>query len=157
MVPNGELLHTLKVVPLAVGLMLAPAMAHAQRVAGSFAELAPLVRAGDTLWVKDSSGTDVKGQLVELSPVSLALLVKGHRREWRAEEVTRIKRARQTRPNPVSKGTLEVAQSCDHVSCLPGALMLVGAAAMSEGIGALIQQPKTIYRAPKRTSSGETH
>lgn len=57
-------------------LLTAPRTAGAQTVATSFPELQGLVRAGETIYVTESSGRRTKGKLGEISQSTLELLVR---------------------------------------------------------------------------------
>jgi hypothetical protein len=54
-------------------VMLAPARATAQEPVAGFDQLSTRLRVGDTIWVTDTSGAEVKGTLSELTSTSLTL------------------------------------------------------------------------------------
>lgn len=140
-----------------LGLVLLASVASAEPVARSFDQLASRIRPGDVVLVKDGSGVEMKGELIEVSPGSLAIAVKGDRHEWRADEVRLVKRIAKVKPNAATRGTLAVARSCDDVECLPAAMMFVGVGAIAEGVESLFRRPKTIYRAPEPSSTVARH
>src|SRR6266850_5872071 len=63
---------------------------QAQEVAGNFDQLRVLLKSGEAVRVTDSSGQQIRGQFLDLSPTSLSILSKGVRREVAASDVDLI-------------------------------------------------------------------
>jgi hypothetical protein len=84
-------------------LVLAAPRAEAQGVADSFEQLRLLVRAGDTITVRDSKGVDTTGKIDRLSSSSLLLIASGTRRELKEADVTTIL---QRRSDSLANGAL---------------------------------------------------
>src|SRR5437870_5845297 len=66
--------------------LAAPAV-QAQEVAGNFDQLRVVLKSGEAVRVTDSSGQQIRGQFLDLSPTSLSILSKGVRREIAASDV----------------------------------------------------------------------
>lgn len=152
MLPNLAFFRPLRTLGFAVAVVLLPSLASSQTVASCFEELAGRLHPGDTVWVMDGANREVRGEFVELSQASLALLVNGDRREWAAVDVKRIKRATKSQPNAFARETFAAAGSCDDIECLPATLVLVGVAALGDSIDSLVRRPKIVYQAPVRCS-----
>ena len=73
---------------------LAASAVQAQEVAGNFDQLRVLLKAGEAVRVTDSSGQQIRGQLLDLSPTSLSILSKGVRRELAASDVDLVTASR---------------------------------------------------------------
>ena len=71
-------------------IVLMTSIAQAQGVASSFDQLAVLVKSGDTIRVTDSSGQEVSGRLIDLSPAAMGIQSNGVRREFAPSEVDHI-------------------------------------------------------------------
>ena len=135
-----------------------PRYASAQE-ARSLEQLQVLVKPGDTVWVTDSAGKELKGRIDQLSSSTLRLKSKGVIREFPQSEVSRIRHS-----DSLKNGTLIGT----GVGAAFGAIGLIGACAWNDcawgvafeaswaGIGALTGlgidamhgHQKTIYRAP---------
>lgn len=137
--------------PATIILALAPAMAAAQEPVASFDLLDRRLTVGETIWVTDASGREVKGKLRALSSTFIVLDADGARREFPAAQVGRVdKTQRDSLRNGVLWGALAGfvggAASCAlnpecagdesgaHVSVVLG---LLGAGA-GAGIGAAV-------------------
>ncbi len=89
---------------VALTLLLGSAsLAHPQGIAGSFEQLRLLVRAGETVTVRDRAGNDTRGRISSLSPERLLLESGSQSREFRETDVSTI-RAR--RSDSLSNGAL---------------------------------------------------
>ena len=77
---------------LAFALALAPIGAAAQTVARSFAELQPLVKVGDKVFVLDQSGRENSVRIAAISPASLTVAMKDQTLALTEKEVQRIRR-----------------------------------------------------------------
>lgn len=154
--------------------LLAGATSHAsaQVPARNFHELGVKVKAGDTVYITDDSGTqEQEAQVLELTPSLLAVSVGGVRRHLSESNVSRI---RQRLPDSRKNGALigflvgaagitagAVAMASPSGSCQGGCI--AGSVAYGGGIGALVglgidslvQGRKDIYvRADSRPSRG---
>ena len=58
-------------------LLSIPALSAAQEPVRSFDQLKTRLKPGDTIWITDAQGREVKGRITSLSPESLALNAKG--------------------------------------------------------------------------------
>jgi hypothetical protein len=145
--------------------MLTAAPAGAQEPVKSFDLLNTRLKPGDTVWVTDAQGREIRGKVIGLSPASLQLEAGGATRELAAEGVGVIKaQPKDSLRNGVLLGAL-IGFAGGAVSCAanpqciddeggPGVtvgLALVGAAA-GAGIGAAVDAavkgPKlVVYRA----------
>jgi hypothetical protein len=153
------------IVALAAVLRLA-APAVAQEPVRSFDLLNARLKPGDTVWLTDAEGREIKGTVRDLSPGSLWLKTEGADREFSASGVQAIRaQRRDSLKNGVLIGAV-VGLAGGAAACLANpecsgdeaaagvtaGLALVGAAA-GAGIGALIDAavkgPKLlVYRAP---------
>ena len=59
--------------------IFAPAIANAQESVASFDQLGTQLKPGDTIWVTDAQGREVKGKIQSLSPDALTLDANGPR------------------------------------------------------------------------------
>ena len=71
-----------------MGLLVATA--SAKPVTTSFDQIRFVVQAGQTITVRDVSGDRIKGEVLSASPTSIALLVKGQRRDLTEADVRQI-------------------------------------------------------------------
>jgi hypothetical protein len=76
-----------KTLVMSGAIALMATVAQAQEIAGSFDQLRVLITAGDAIRVTDSSGQQIRGQLLDLSPTSIGILSNGIRRELSAADV----------------------------------------------------------------------
>jgi len=149
------------VAALCVMSVASPAIVGAQTVATSFEQLRFNVRPGDTLHVKDASGQEMTGKLVDLSQQSLALAVHGVRRDLSELEVVQITR----NGNHLKAGTLwglgvgggfglALDLSCLHGCFLgpqfPQGTLFFGGVGVAIGaaIGVATRTPRVLYSRP---------
>jgi hypothetical protein len=78
------------VVLAVISLLLAFALAAAQEPVRDFTQLNTRLRAGDTVWVTDAQGREVKGRIQTLSPDAVVLKGNGDR-TFGATDVTTIR------------------------------------------------------------------
>ena len=153
----------------AISLLLAFALAAAQEPVRDFSQLNTRLKPGDTIWVTDAQGREVKGRINSLAPDSLGVDAGGFR-TFSAGEVSMI-RLRQG--DSLGNGALiglAVGGGLTLAFCLPntngddkgycylGALFYAGVGAgIGVGIDALIPGKKLVaYRAPGTPSSSES-
>jgi hypothetical protein len=134
-----------------------PSAAQAQEPARSFDELQRRLKPGDTVWVVDAQGREVKGKLRELSGTSLTMDAWG-RQTFRADAVQLVK---QKKAHPFWKGAIIgggagallsialIAQDpSEACGCEPLILGGIGAGA-GVAFAALIPRKEfVVYRAP---------
>ena len=144
----------------AVSLLLAVALAAAQEPVRDFSQLDTRLRPGDTIWVTDAQGREVKGEIVDLAPDSLTLKA-GPARRFGPADATLI---RQRRHDPLWNGALigfavggglglgmgNFSGSWDWGDAATGAVIFGGiGAGIGVGFDALIPGKKqVVYRAP---------
>ena len=152
----------------AISLFLAFALAAAQEPVRDFSQLNTRLKPGDTIWVTDAQGREVKGRIESLAPDSLGVDAGGFR-TFSAGEVSMIRlRQGDSLGNGaligLAVGGLGVGLAClagtegqDEGWCLVGALAYGGiGAAIGVGIDALIPGKKLVaYRAPGPAGSSE--
>jgi hypothetical protein len=141
-------------------LVLLPARCGAQEPVRNFSQLNTRLKPGDTVWVTDGHGREVKGKIQTLSPDTVAL--KGDRaRAFAGRDVSLI---RQRQPDGIWNGALIglgvggglaaagcVAESGYSDSFCPAYILLYPAMGLGIGaaIDALIPGKKIVaYRAP---------
>lgn len=91
MVGKGRDVKAQKSLALIVAaLLLGAGRSYAQGVASSFEQLQVFVKAGDTVSVRDSTGTETTGAIKSLSSSSLVLMTLGTQRELREADVATI-------------------------------------------------------------------
>jgi hypothetical protein len=145
---------------MVVALWLCAGSSYAQEVASSFEQLRVLVRAGDTISVRDSTGTETTGRIRSLSSSSLLLIASsGTQRELKEADVTTIL---QRRSDPLANGALwglvvglaaggiGAAAMCADGPCDGSVALVVPyvgglAAAIGTGVDAMIIGRKVIY------------
>jgi hypothetical protein len=54
-------------------LVLVASAAQAQEIAGNFDQLRVLVKPGDTVQIKDNTGQEIRGQVLDLSPAAIRI------------------------------------------------------------------------------------
>lgn len=64
-----------------------PSLAAAQEPTGAFDQLDTRLKPGDTIWVTDAQGREIKGTLRDLSPAFLRLDAEGATQEFQAARV----------------------------------------------------------------------
>ena len=92
--------------PLSLTLLLlivASVAPAAAQTASSFEQLAPVLESGDRVTVTDSIGRTRTGQVIDLSPSALALLIDGKRYRYREAQVHTV---RQWQPDSLRNGAL---------------------------------------------------
>jgi len=147
--------------PLAALLVvLLPALSAAQEPVKSFDQLNTRLKVGDTVWVTDAQGREIKGRIRGLSATSLLLDGGGSPQDFQAARVGTI---RVQQPDSLANGALiglaagAVAGAlvwravCDgEAACaVVGALLGAGAGVgIGAGIDGLIHGKRDVYRAP---------
>jgi hypothetical protein len=154
-------LSTRAAVILALALLALPALAAAQEPVRDFAQLNTRLRPGDTIWVTDAQGREVKGRILSLGAEELTLEGRGDR-TFRAPDVTAITVRRSDSLGNGALIGLAVGGLGTGLACLATAegqdkewCVLVAAvyggigSAIGVGIDALIPGKKLVaYRAP---------
>ena len=155
------------VVLAVISLLLAVAFAAAQEPVRDFSQLNTRLRPGDTIWVTDAQGREVKGQILSLAPDQLTL--EGGARAFAGPDVKAITvRRHDSLGNGALIGLgigggltavacLASAEEGDAPWCAAAALVYGGlGAGIGVGIDALMPGKKIIaYRAPG--SGGAPH
>jgi len=163
-----------RIAPLSVAIMLfgtpiasaqspgaAPPLAADS--ARSFDELRMRLKPGDTVWVVDAQGHEVKGKLHELSSTSLTMDSWG-RKTFQAEAVRLVK---QKKAHPFGRGALIgfgagalialalIAQEPDEASGVEPLILGGIGAGVGIGVAALIPRKEfVLYRAPGSSNPG---
>jgi hypothetical protein len=152
----------IKHVPLAVLLIaVLPALAAAQEPVKSFDQLNTRLKVGDTVWVTDAQGREIKGKIRDLSATSLLLDAGGSPQDLQA---TRVSTIRVQRSDSLMNGTLiglavgavagalvTVAICEGEGACALGGAVLWGGAGAGVGLGidaARKRKQVLAYRAP---------
>jgi hypothetical protein len=146
---------------LCVVSVVRPTIVCAQTVATSFEQLRFNIKAGDTLRVRDASGQEMTGKLVDLSQQSLALAVHGVRRDLSELEVVQISRGGRHLKAGILWGLgvgagigLAADVDCIKSSCFgpqpPDATLFYSGVgvAIGAGIGAAINTRRILYSRP---------
>jgi len=149
--------------PLAAAIIvLLPALAAAQEPVASFEQLNTRLKVGDTVWVTDAQGREVKGQITELHDASITLA----ERTFAAADVGRVR----LRVNDsvltgtliglatgVAAGAAVLGQGDTDPSAggIVGAALLFGGvgAAVGAGIDGMVHGKRDVYRAAGASSS----
>jgi hypothetical protein len=84
-------------------VVAAPALAWAQEPVPSFDQVPTRVKVGDTVFVTDATGREVKGKILDLSAALLALRSGSERQEFPAAQV---KTLRWQKPDSLQNGAL---------------------------------------------------
>ena len=100
---------------LAAGLVLLPLRAGAQGVAGSFEQLQVLVKTGDTVTVRETSGQETTGRIASLSASALTLVSSDTGRELKLSEAD-VSIIRERRQDSLGNGAL-IGLGIGAVSC----------------------------------------
>jgi len=153
--------------PLAALLIvLLPAVSAAQEPVKSFDQLDTRLKAGDTVWVTDARGREVRGQIQSLSPDALTLNAGGSRTFGAGDVRVIHERQHDSLKNGaliggcvlgglVLFGCLATSGREESATCAGAAAFngVIGAA-IGAGIDAAIKGPKlVVYRAPGASSS----
>jgi len=80
-----------RILAAGAAMLLLPALAGAQEPVKSFDQLNTRLRVGDTIWVTDAQGREIKGKIRDLSATSL-LLDAGQPQAFSADQVRAIKK-----------------------------------------------------------------
>ena len=159
--------RTASAVTIVVATALAlPALSAAQEPVKSFDQLNTRLKAGDTIWVTDAEGREIRGKVQGLSPASLQVKSGGATQDFPPARVATIRvQPKDPLRNGVLWGAL-IGFAGGAASCLvneectgdeggagvTAALALVGAAAgagIGAGVDAAVKGPKlVVYRAP---------
>jgi len=150
----------------AVLIVLVPVVATAQEPVKSFDQLNTRLKVGDTIWVTDAQGREVKGRIAELNAASLTLEHGSAGRSFAPADVGRV---RLRVDDSVLTGTLiglgtglaAGAAILGQGDGDPTSLGIVAAALLFGGIGAavgagidgLIHGKRDVYRAPGESGS----
>jgi hypothetical protein len=155
---------------LAVGFfsMFLTSMECSAQLVSSFEQLQILVKPGDNIYVKDATGSTIKGRIADLSPSSLSLVVKGQRQAFSQIDVHEI---RQWRGDSLKNGALIGAAVGGGITlisfaaypCYDCGAEVVAGVALSAGIGAavgvgldaLIPSKQLIFFNPSRSTAGK--
>jgi len=158
------------VVVILVGVGV-PSAVSAQVPVSSFEQVATKVKTGDTVYVTDSTGTEYKGKLSDVSVSSLTLQTDGTPRQFLAATVTMVRRQqRDSLKNGLFIGlgigaaigvlgaaTCSGGDSSDCNASARGLFALTSAGigvGLGVGIDALVPGKKAlIYRADSRSSA----
>jgi hypothetical protein len=148
-------------VAIVAALLAAPVQAAGQEPVKSFDQLNTRLKVGDTVWVTDAQGREIKGEIQSLAPDALTLEVDGAR-TFIAHDVRVI---HERTPDSLKNGALiggsffggvalfgcldtsggEDAAACAGAAVFNGVL----GAAIGAGIDAAIKGPRlVVYRAP---------
>jgi len=156
-------LMTLLVTGLSLWLVT-PLRAQTQP-AQSFEQLQVMVKPGDSIYVRDSTGTTSKARILGLSPSSLQVMTKSGTRDLSEADVSEIK---QWRNDSLANGALiglvggatigviGAVYYCADGDCGGNAAAIIGVwsglgTAVGVGIDALIPHKRTIYSGSSRT------
>ena len=163
-----RLAGTLVAILVAV-LFASPRVAAAQEPVASFDQLNTRLKPGDTIWVTDAQGREVKGKIVDVAPGVLTLKADGAK-TYTSGDVNLI---RERQHDSLANGTLiglgvgglGVGLAClasvdgdEKGWCLAAALVYGGVgAAVGLGIDAMIPGKKLVaYRAPRTPGSSQS-
>ena len=171
-----------RVLIVVTAVALGPAaLAMAQEPVTSFAQLSTRVKPGDTVWVTDAQGREIKGRVHAIHPDALTLEVEGRTtlldprpdrtlRFLSAGDVNTVERPGRGRAGVGALVGLGVGAASGvvlvglldgdpymHADYFTGALLLGSlCAGVGAGIGALVPgRPQAVYRAPG--PAGELH
>jgi hypothetical protein len=150
-------------VPLVALSLLLPALAAAQEPVKSFDQLNTRLKLGDTVWVTDAQGREIKGRLTSFAPDAVGVDANGAQ-VLRADEVRAVEHRR---PDSLANGALIglgvgfatgaglALWACSEEECSWGeatmfALVIAGVGTgIGVGVDALIPGRKqVVYRAP---------
>ena len=149
-------------------IVLLPTLAAAQEPVKSFDQLGTRLRIGDTVWVTDAQGREIKGRVTSFAPDAVGVDANGAQ-VLRADEVRAVEHRR---PDSLANGALIglgvgfgagvllAASGCSDADCSWGeatlvALMFAGVGTgIGVGVDALIPGRKqVVYRAPGASGS----
>lgn len=74
-----------------VVIFFAPAPLPAQQPARSLEQLSVLVSAGETVWLTDTAGREIKGRLTRIGPDVVEVDVDGQAQTWEAAQLQRVR------------------------------------------------------------------
>jgi hypothetical protein len=149
-------------------IVLLPARSAAQEPVKSFDQLNTRFKIGDTVWVTDAAGREVKGKIVDLAPEAVTVKAEVPRTYGPAD----VSLIHERRPDSFKNGALiglvigggltlglcmAASESEDYGWCALGAGIYGGAgAAIGVGIDALVPGKKLVaYRAPGTPGSSQ--
>ena len=72
--------------------LCAPAIASAQEPVASFSQVGDRLKPGDTVWVTDAQGREIKGEIGALEPGAIAVRGRGGR-TFNGSDVRQVSRA----------------------------------------------------------------
>jgi hypothetical protein len=162
---------TRRILAAGAALVLLPVLAGAQEPVKSFDQLNTRLKVGDTIWVTDAQGREIKGKIRDLGPSALTL-DSGTAAIVQADAVRLIV---ERKPRPIARGALwglgigaaaglalgiAVVAGCDDGDECAGAILVLGGlfggwgAGTGAVIGALIPgKTLVLYRAPGATGA----
>ena len=112
----------------------------------SFDQLSKVVQTGDVVEVTDWTRARVRGQVVELTGSSLAVVKDGRQVRIYADAAKEIRLLRRRDPNR----TADAGSRCGDAPCMAMSLALAGTTSIARGVGRLFARPKVVYRARDR-------
>ena len=147
----------------AVLIVLLPVVAAAQEPVKSFDQLDTRLKVGDTIYITDAQGREIKGKIRELNPSSL-MLENGDGRSFQARDVARITQHHGSKAGKgalwglVAGGAISVwpavyAGTCHEEDCQYAAVLIPFLVGGGAGIGALVGATMSgkelvVYRGP---------
>jgi hypothetical protein len=159
-------------IAVTAGLLLATAMPVTAQ--DRFDHVQYALRPGDTVFVIDDTGTEIRGKVAGIGPSALRLIVDGYEREWGAATVERLERRGDSLKNGAITGLATggifgflaiVALSAGgggagftlvptngEIAVLFGAYMGLGAG-IGAGIDALVPGRTLVYLRPRNRTS----
>jgi len=150
----------------AVLIVLVPALSAAQEPVKSFDQLNTRLKVGDTVWVTDAQGREIKGKIRGLSATSLLLDAGGSPQDLQAARVgtIRVQQSDSLKNGALIglaagavAGALVMVAVCDgEAGCAPGGALLGAGAGAGIGVGidaARGGKRVLAYRAPGASGS----
>ena len=154
------------------GLLLATAMPVTTQ--DRFDHVQYALRAGDTVFVVDDTGTETRGKVARIGPSALRLIVDGYERDWGAAAVERLERRGDSLKNGAIAGlatggifgflaiaavsgagggaAFPLVPSDGQIAVVLGAFMGLGAG-IGAGIDALVPGRTLLYLRPRNRTS----
>jgi len=156
---RSDLMNNLRKVLFATGIIVAAAVprhASAQE-ARSLEQLEVLVKPGDTVWVTDTAGKELKGRIDQLTSATLRVKSNGVTHDFLEKDVLKVRHSDSLKNGTLigagvgaGFGTLGLIAACFSDDCSWGAAFLgswTGIGALTGmGIDAIHGHRKTIYR-----------